>query len=171
MPIPLWGSEYSAANGMLVISSGITSGGGTTGGALTNQGFAYDPGQAPGSRCRTPTPPPTAAPARSASTSSAAPSDSVFPSTDSEYLPGFAVDPTASVPWLAESATRLTLRPHQWATVTVTLDAGASKITQPCTYSAELVFGSSTPYPLPPVPVTLTVSRPANMAPTRTSSF
>ncbi len=171
MPIPLWGSEYSAANGMLVISSGITSGGGTTGGALTNQGSAYDP------RAGTW----IALPNANAATYRGAGAlgfyklggslDSIFPSTDSEYLPGFAVDPTASVPWLAESATRLTLRPHQWATVTVTLDAGASKITQPCTYSAELVLGSSTPYPLPPVPVTLTVSRPANMAPTRTSSF
>ena len=170
MPIPLWGSGYSAANGMLVISSGVTSGGGTPR-PLTNQGFAYDPQAGTW----------TALPNANTATYRGAGAlgfyklggspDSVFPSTDSEYLPGFAVDPTASVPWLAESATRLTLRPHQRATVTVTLDAGASKITQPCTYSAELVFGSSTPYPLPPVPVTLTVSRPANMAPARTSSF
>ena len=167
MPVPLWGAEYSAANGMLVISSGITSGGVNGGGALTNQGFAYNPGAGAW----------TALPNANTATYRGAgvlgfyklggSSDGILPGTDAEYLPGFAVDPTAGVPWLAESATRLTVRPHQRVTVTVTLDAGASKITQPCTYSAELVFGSSTPYPLPPVPVTLTVSRPATLAPAR----
>ncbi len=37
MPFNLWGSAYGAANGMLVISSGLTNQ------QLTNQGVAYDP--------------------------------------------------------------------------------------------------------------------------------
>lgn len=73
-----------------------------------------------------------------------------------EHLPGYAVDPGAGVPWLAESATRLTLRPHERRTITVTMDAS----TQPGTYAAELVFGSSTPYPISPVAVALTVTPP-----------
>lgn len=170
MPIPLWGSEYSAANGMLVISSGITSGDVASGGAITNQGSAYNPQDG----TWTVLPNANAATYRGAGALGfyklGGSSDSIIPSTDSEYLPGFAVDPTASVPWLAESTTRLTLRPHQRVTVTVTLNAGASQITQPCTYSAELVFGSSTPYPIPPVPVTLTVNRPANTAPAKNSA-
>jgi N-acetylneuraminic acid mutarotase len=156
MPIPLWGSSYAAANGMLVISSGVTSGS-----TLTNQGVAYDPQDG----TWTTLPNANTATFRGAGALGfykigGAPGSVFAPTTDVEYLPGYAVDPSANVPWLAESATRLTLRPHQRATVTVTLDAGASQVTQPGTYSAQLVFGSSTPYQIPPVPVTLTVNPP-----------
>jgi N-acetylneuraminic acid mutarotase len=159
MPIPLWGSAYAAANGMLVISSGITSG--TSGSTLTNQGVAYDPQAG----TWTTLPNANTATYRGAGALGfyklgGSPGNIFLPSADVEYLPGYAVDPGASVPWLAESATRLTLRPRQRATVTVTLDAGASQVTQPGTYSAQLVFGSNTPYPLPPVSVTLTVNPP-----------
>jgi hypothetical protein len=159
MPIPLWGSAYAAANGMLVISSGITSGS-----TLTNQTLAYDP------QAGTWTTLPNASTATYRGAGAlgfykigGAPGSIYLPTTDVEYLPGYGVDPGASVPWLADSATQLTLRPHQRATVTVTLNAGASQVTQPGTYSAQLVFGSSTPYALPTVPVTLTVT-PANTA-------
>lgn len=156
MPTPLWGASYAAANGMLVISSGITSGS-----TLTNQGVAYDPQDG----TWTTLPNANTATYRGAGALGfyklgGSPGSIYFPTADVEYLPGYAVDPGASVPWLAESATRLTLRPRQRATVTVTLDAGASQVTQPGTYSAQLVFGSNTPYPLPPVSVTLTVNPP-----------
>jgi hypothetical protein len=71
-----------------------------------------------------------------------------------------AVDPGASIPWLAESATRLSLQPHERRTITVTMDASTSQSTQPGSYTAELVFGSSTPYPISPVAVALTVTAP-----------
>jgi hypothetical protein len=160
LPIPLWGSTYAAADGRLVISGGVTSGN-----TLTNQGFAYDP------RAGTW----TALPNANAVTYRGAGAlgfyrfggspDGSVPSTDAEYLPGYAVDPNADVPWLAERATRLTLRPHQKATVTVALTASASQVAQPGTYRARLVFGSNTPYPLPAVPVTLTVNRYTYAAP------
>ena len=152
MPVPLWGSAYAAANGMLVVSGGVTSG------ALTNQSFAYNPL----TRTWTALPNANDATYRGAGALGfykiGGSPDGFSGSTDAEYLPGYAVDPTASVPWLAASSTRLTLRPHQRVTLTVTLDAGVSQVTQPGTYSARLVFGSSTPYPLAPVPVTLTVN-------------
>ena len=155
MPIPLWASAYAATNGMLTVSGGVT------GDKLTNQGFAYQPRTGAW----------TALPNADTATYRGAgvlgfykfggSPDGSFPSTDAEYLPGYAVDPSADVPWLGESATRLTLRPHQRVTVTVTLNAGAAQVTQPGAYRAQLVFGSDTPYPLAPVPVTLKVNRPA----------
>jgi len=153
MPVPLWGASYAAVNGLLAISSGVT-----TGSTLTNQGVAYNPRTGTWSAL----PNANTASYRGAgalgfyklggSTSGLTPTSVV------EYLPGYAVDPDADVPWLTESATKLTLQPHQRVTVTVTLDASASRITRPGTYGAELVFGSSTPYPLPSVPVALTVN-------------
>ena len=46
----------------------------------------------------------------------------------------------------------------QAATITVTLDTSASQISQSGTYGADLVFGSSTPYPILLAPVTLTAT-------------
>jgi carboxypeptidase family protein/Kelch motif protein len=161
MPISLWGSSYAAANGMLIISSGVTG----ADNILTNQAVAYNPRSATW----------TALPNANTATYRGAGAlgyyklggspDGFSPTGDAEYLPGYAVDPNADVPWLAESATRLTLRPHQRVTVTIALDASAPKVTQPGTYNAQLMFGSDTPYPLPSVPVTLTVNRPPYKAP------
>jgi len=160
MPISLWGSAYAAANGMLVISGGVTSAS-----TLTNQGVAYD------TRAGTwiSLPDANTASYRGAGAVGfykfGGSPDGFSPSVVGEYLPGFAVDQNADVPWLAERATRLTLRPHQRVTVAVTVSASASQVTQPGTYRAQLVFGSNTPYPLPPVPVTMTVDRHGYTAP------
>jgi len=152
MPVPLWGAAYAGANGMLVISSGVT-----TASTLTNQSVAYDPQTDTWSAL----PNANTATYRGAGALGfyklGGSAGGISPSTVVEYLPGYAVDPSANVPWLAESTTQLTLWPYQRVTVTVTLDTSAAQITQPGTYSAELVFGTTTPYPLPAVPVTLTV--------------
>jgi hypothetical protein len=163
MPIPLWGSAYAAANGMLVISSGVTSAS-----TLTNQGVAYNPQTGTWN----------ALPNANTATYRGAGAlgfykvggalGGITPSTVVEYLPGYAVDPSANVSWLSASTTQLTLWPHQRVTVTVTLDTSASQITQPGTYSAKLVFGTTTPYPLPSVAVTITVNPPdAHTAPAK----
>ncbi|WP_438801892.1 Kelch repeat-containing protein [Catenulispora pinistramenti] len=153
MPIPLWGAAYAGANGMLVISSGVT-----TGNSLTNQSEVFSP--ATGTWSALPN-------ANNATYRGAGAlgfyklggsASGIQPTTDVEHLAGYAVDPGVSVPWLAENTTRLTLQPHQRMTVTVTMDADEAKIAQPGTYTADLVFGSSTPYPIPSVTVTLTVS-------------
>ena len=155
MPVPLWGAAYAGADGMLVVSSGVT-----TGSVLTNQGEAFNPATGTWSAL----PNANNATYRGAgalgffkvggSTAGISPTQSV------EHLPGYAVDPGAGLPWLAESATRLSLQPHERRTITVTMDASTAQSTQPGTYTAELVFGSSTPYPIPPVAVALTVTGP-----------
>ncbi len=153
MPVPLWGAAYAGANGMLVISSGVT-----TGSSLTNQSEAFSPATGTWSAL----PNADNATYRGAGALGfyklGGSASGIQPTTDVEHLAGYAVDPGANVPWLAENTTQLTLQPYQRMTVTVTLDADESKIAQPGTYTADLVFGSSTPYPVPPVTVTLTVS-------------
>ena len=155
MPVPLWGAAYAGANGMLLISSGVT-----TGGTLTNQSLAYNPQAGTWSAL----PNANTATYRGAGALGfyklGGSTGGIAPSTTVEYLPGYAVDPSAKVPWLGESATKLTLWPHQRVTIAVTLDTSASQIEQPGTYGAELVFGSSTPYSIAPVQVTLRVKPP-----------
>jgi hypothetical protein len=60
------------------------------------------------------------------------------------------------VPWLGERTQRLTLRPGASTTLTVSFDA---KGTAPGDHTAALTFGSTTPYPLPALPVTFHVTR------------
>jgi hypothetical protein len=155
MPVPLWAAASAGANGTLVISGGVT-----TGNNLTNQSEAFNPAAGTWS----PLPNADTATYRGAGALGlykiGGSGTGILPTTDVEYLPGYAVDPSTNIPWLAENTTRLTLQPHQRTTVTVTLDASTSHITRPGTYTAELVFGSSTPYPIPPVAVTLTVNPP-----------
>ncbi|WP_329454133.1 Kelch repeat-containing protein [Streptomyces sp. NBC_01497] len=154
MPVPLWGSAYAAANGLLVVSGGVS------GDDLSNQSFAYDPHKGAWSTL------PNAVTATyrgggalgfykvGGGTGGLAVTSVV------ENLPGFAVDPASDVPWLKESAQRLTLRPGAGVTVTVTLDARATRTTGPGDYLARLDFGTDTPYALPPVAVTLHITAP-----------
>ncbi|WP_211265574.1 Kelch repeat-containing protein [Actinacidiphila oryziradicis] len=150
MPIPLAASAYAAANGLLMISSGVT------GDTITNQGFAYDPKSGTWSTL------PNAGTATyrgggaldfykvGGATSGSSPTTAV------ENLPEYTDD----APWLNESTQRLTLRPGERATITVTLDARVAQITKPGDYSAQLVFDSTTPYPLPAAKVTMHVAPP-----------
>jgi N-acetylneuraminic acid mutarotase len=152
MPVPLWGAAYAGANGMLIISGGITSGS-----TLTNQGVAFNVQSGTWSAI----PNANNATYRGAGALGlyklGGSTGAISPTAAVEYLPGYAVDPSAEVPWLAESTTQLTIWPRQRVTVRLTFDTSASQISQPGTYGADLVFGSSTPYPIPAVPVTLTV--------------
>ncbi|WP_079063370.1 Kelch repeat-containing protein, partial [Streptacidiphilus griseoplanus] len=160
MPTGLWCSAYAAANGELIVS-----GGGTTG-AITNQGFAFDP--------RTGTwhtlpnsPTATYRGAGALGFYKLGGSTQGFSATSTvENLPGYGVDTTADVPWLKESTTQLTLRPHATATVTVTLDAGVPQITGAGDYHARIDFGSDTPYPLSAASVTLHVTPSKHTTPT-----
>nr|WP_246144576.1 carboxypeptidase regulatory-like domain-containing protein [Actinacidiphila oryziradicis] len=156
MPVALWASAYASANGLLMISSGVS------GNALTNQGFAYDPQTGAWSTL----PNANTATYRGGGALGfykvGGATGGVTPSTVVENLPGYSVDPTADIPWLSESTKQLTLRPGASATVTVTLDSGVPQITQPGDYSAQLEFGTNTPYLLPAAPVTLHVSPPKN---------
>jgi N-acetylneuraminic acid mutarotase len=159
LPIDLWGSASIAANGKLLVSGGVTD----NGGSITNQGYAYDPA----------TDSWAALPNANQSVYRGASACGFYqiggspgglfvpPVATSEVLPGFAdCASTSDVPWLSESATSAVLQPGDTVKITVTLDANVASITQPGTYTAELVVASDTPYQLAPVGVTLTVNPP-----------
>jgi hypothetical protein len=79
----------------------------------------------------------------------------------SEVLPGFAdCDEVTDVSWLSLSATSVTLQPGKSAKVTVTLNAADPTITQPGTFTAQIGFGTDTPYAVAPVNVSMTVNPP-----------
>jgi carboxypeptidase family protein/Kelch motif protein len=156
LPISLWGSAYTSANGRLIISDGVS------GNTLTNQGFGYDP---------------------AAGTWSTLPNSNVAtyrgggalgfytvggnsglggpaPVKTTELLAGYNQEDSADVSWLSESSQELTVAPGKSSTVTLTLDAAVSEITQPGVFTAALALTTDTPYSLPKVPVTMTVAPP-----------
>lgn len=151
MPVALWGSAYASANGLLMISSGVS------GNAVTNQGFAFDPQTSSWSTL----PNANTATYRGGGALGfykiGGSTGSVTVSNVAEILPGYSIDGTADVPWLAESTTQLTLRPGATAIIRIRLDA---RRVQPGDYYALLEFGTNTPYPLPAVPVALHVAVP-----------
>ncbi|ADD40251.1 carboxypeptidase regulatory-like domain-containing protein [Stackebrandtia nassauensis] len=161
LPIDLWGSAYDVANGMLVVNSGIT--GGTS---VTNASFGYDltadewvtlPNSSQ-TRFRA---------AGACGFARIGGSDANRqPVNDAELLSGFddCGDGTADISWLKPSKTSVTLDPGKSTTVDVTLSATvADGVEQPGTYTAELRFGSDTPFRVDPIPVTMSVAPKANM--------
>ncbi|WP_051951895.1 Kelch repeat-containing protein [Actinacidiphila yeochonensis] len=152
LPAPMWGAAGSAANGQLLLSTGVS------GGAITNRGYAYDPKTDAWSslpNANTATYGAAAAPGLykiGGGTSITTPTSSV------ELLPGYDQPSDTGADWLRESAGKLTLRPGEHATVTLSMSASPTTGTpQPGTYRAELLVSTSTPYHVPSVPVTLTV--------------
>ncbi|MER5916010.1 carboxypeptidase regulatory-like domain-containing protein [Streptomyces sp. NPDC001982] len=158
MPLPLWGSSYTSANGLLVISSGVT------GTLVTNQGFAFDPQTSTWSTL------PNAPTATYRSGSAlglykfGGPDHNNGVRNNVEHLPGYDQPDRAEVTWLSESRSQVTLRPGESATVTVTLDSDVPEIMQPGEYDAQLAFSSDTPYVVPPVAVGLHVAPPTPWA-------
>jgi hypothetical protein len=156
MPLDLWGSAVTAASGLLLVSGGVS--GVST---VTNQGFAYDPT----TRAWTAIANSNTAVYRGGSTCGfykIGGSTSNFCAVPAaEVLPGFdQCGAPADVTWLGESATKLTLAPGKTATLTVTLNAGATVVTQPGTYAAQLTFSTDGPYPVASTAVTMTVTPP-----------
>jgi N-acetylneuraminic acid mutarotase len=159
LPIDLWAMGYSAANGRLLVSGGVTNGTST----LTNQGFAYDPD----SNSWTALPNSNNALYRGGSAcgfykigGSLGNFNAV---KSSEVLPGYdQCTATADVPWLSEDKTEVTIQPGKSAKVTVNFDANVAAITQPGTFTAQLTIGAKTPYGVPPVPVTMMVNPPGS---------
>ncbi len=155
MPVDLWGAGYTAANGTLVVSGGVT--GNST--LVTNQGWAYDPA----ADSWQPIPNAPATVYRSGSACGlyriGGSAGSFTDLATSEVLPGYdQCTESSDVNWLSESPASLTVQPGKSVTVTVGTDASA--IAQPGTYSAQLVLDHNTPYGTPLVGVTMTVAPP-----------
>lgn len=154
LPIALSGAGYTAANGRLMVSGGITSNSSTT----ITQGFAYDPA----TNAWTGMPTALATGNRGGSSLGfyrvgGQPALGAAPSRTAQVLPGYDQDDTADVPWLTESVTQVTLAPGETVRVTVTLSAKAPAVLRAGTYSALLIPASDTPYTMTPIPVSLQV--------------
>lgn len=160
LPVDLWGSQYAAAGGMLVISGGVT--GNST--AVTNRTVAYDPAagvwrnlpNAQFSRYR-------GAGACGAYKIGGSPT-SFTGSAETERLGGLeGCDEAGDASWLTTDPASFTLAAGASRTVTVTLTAtGEAGVHQPGAYTAQLAFASNTPYPVAGVDVTMNVSPPAS---------
>jgi N-acetylneuraminic acid mutarotase len=158
LPIDLWGSAGGAANGLLVVSTGVTS----NGNAFTNQGYAYDPSTDSWAALPNAQNPVLRAGGTCGFYKIGGDTTGGFtPTTFGEGLSGLDQCGTTNVPWLAESPASGTLQPGQSTQVTVTLAATtADGVSQPGTFTAQLAVGQSTPYLVAPVNVTMTVNPP-----------
>jgi hypothetical protein len=156
LPIDLWGSDYAAANGQLLISGGVTD----DSTVVTNQGYAYDPAAGAWSPLPNAPGPPVYEGSGACgfydiggTTASNGNSDGVA------ELPGYGG--CGGPPWLSLTPSEFTLAPGQATTVTVTMNAATSLVSQPGTYTATLLVSSDTPYTAPTAAVTLTATPPA----------
>ncbi|MEU9206202.1 carboxypeptidase regulatory-like domain-containing protein [Streptomyces sp. NPDC048332] len=154
MPETVWASSYTSANGLLLVSSGVS------GGALTNAGYAYDPDAGTWSSL------PNAdvatyrgggAPGFYKVGGADAPSS---PSTAVELLAGYDQAGGSDVSWLSLDTSEVKLHPGDTVSVAVALNASVEEITQPGEFTAQIGISASTPYPVAPVPVTMTVAPP-----------
>jgi hypothetical protein len=160
MPTGVWGSQYTSANGRLLVTGGVRDG--LSAGTVTNASWAYDPASDSWS----------ALPATKYGLyrGSAAPGFYVLggstagqePRPDGELLAGYDAGSAGDVPWLAATASTVTLKPGQRATITVTLDP--TKVAQPGSYSGAIEIGTDGPYHVADLPATLTAAAPASWA-------
>ncbi|WP_203857887.1 S8 family serine peptidase [Plantactinospora mayteni] len=160
MPLDLWGSQYAAAGGMLVLAGGATAASTT----LTNRTIGYDP--VAGAWVNLPNA--QFARYRGAGVCGAykvggSPSSFVG-SAETERLGGLeACLETGEASWLSTAPASFTLAAGASRTITVTLTAtAAAGVPQPGTYTAELGLVTDSPYPVPVIGVEMNVSPPGN---------
>ncbi|HEY1914390.1 MAG TPA: carboxypeptidase regulatory-like domain-containing protein [Streptosporangiaceae bacterium] len=148
LPTPMWQSGYTAANGQLLVSGKPNS----------NQGYAYSPW----SDAWSPLPNAKDVAWDGGSACGFYRIAGVYSAGAVEQLPESGDCANTSPGWLSESPSAFTLQPGQSVTAQVMLDAGASSVTQPGAYTAGLVVENDTPYQVPDVGVTMTVTPPAS---------
>ncbi|GAA1318239.1 hypothetical protein GCM10009635_03180 [Actinocatenispora thailandica] len=159
LPIDLWGSASTAANGLLLVSGGVTG----NGAAITNQGYAYNPQDDSWS------------PLPNANTSLYRSGSSIGfyaiggnpggafvpPVATSEVLGGYDQGGNSDVTWMSLNRTQFTLAPGESKRIKVSLDASVPEITQPGDYTAGIGLSTDTPYGVAPVKVTMHVQPPS----------
>ncbi|MEV8609374.1 carboxypeptidase regulatory-like domain-containing protein [Amycolatopsis sp. NPDC051373] len=157
LPVQMWGSASTVANGQLLLSGGIADG------ELTNAGYAYDPASNQWSAL----PNSNETLFRGGSTCGfyrigGSANASFNPTSHDLLLPGYGeCGEYVSIPWLSTTPSVTTIAPGKTATFTVTLDASVAAITQPGTYTAQLVVGAQVPKAVAAIPVSFTVQPPA----------
>jgi N-acetylneuraminic acid mutarotase len=154
IPSGAWASGYTAANGLLLVQGGVQSNG-----SVTNQGWAFDPT----SNAWSALPNSNNAAYRFGGALgfyTVGGGQGSLPLNTASVLPGYDQAVGPDVPWLAESATSLTLAPGKSATVTLSFNAADASIVQPGAYAANLLADTDTPYHLGAVSVTMTVAPP-----------
>jgi N-acetylneuraminic acid mutarotase len=157
-----WASQASLPAGEYAASSATSDGqllvaGGITDNAISNQVFAYSPGS------NTWSPLPTL-PTGEYDGGAACGFDIVggaepLPLDTFTQLSGY--DQCDGISWLSASSSTVTIPAHSSVTVTLGLNAGASGVTQPGEYTAQLTVGTDTPYQVTPVTVTMNVTPPS----------
>ncbi|MGY5032948.1 carboxypeptidase regulatory-like domain-containing protein [Streptomyces sp. 900116325] len=158
MPTPMWGSAYATANNMLLTIGGRVPTG------VTNQSLAFDP------QAGTWTSLPNAdlpvmrgggAPGFYSVGGKRSTQVGAQPVAAVQVLPGYDQrDSTEDATWLGLDREKATLLPGASTTVTVSLDATVSEVTQAGDYHANLSVHTDTPYHVATIPVTMTVKPP-----------
>jgi phospho-acceptor domain-containing protein len=155
MRIDLWASAAGAANGMLVLSGGVTNQFNT----VTNQTLQFDPSQNAWSDLPNAQFPRYRAGGACGFFKVGGSSGGFTPTTNSERLSELDQCAVTDVPWLDEAPTTATLQPGESVTVAMNLSATTDKgVTQPGTLTAQLGVQNNTPYQVNPIDITLTVN-------------
>jgi N-acetylneuraminic acid mutarotase len=153
LPVDAYGAASATANGKLEVLGGAID----NGTDVTNQGFAYDPDNDTWS----PLPNSNSAGYRGGAACGIYKVGGDGPAGVSpvvEHLPGYD-QCGGDVGWMSESSTEFDVAPGQTVTVQVTADSAT--VSQPGTFSGELVVGTDSPYgSAQPVAVTMNVTPP-----------
>ena len=158
MPLDLWGSAHSSANGMLIVAGGVTDNFTT----VTNRAVMFDPIANTWSNL------PNAQLARYRGAGACGffkiggASGGFTGTNSSEKLGGLnQCEETTDVRWLSEAPATFTLAPGASQVVTVTFTAtSAVGVLQPGTYTAQIGVRTDTPHTIAPIPVTMRVKPP-----------
>jgi hypothetical protein len=156
LPQTQWAAGSVAANGRLMLSGGVLDG------ALSNAGYAYDPG----TNTWTAMPNSNNTSYRGGSACGfykiGGSSGNFNATSNDELLPGFdQCGDSVTIPWMSVSPAAGTVAPGKTVQFTVSLDANVAEVNQPGAYTASLAIAAPTPYPVPAIPVSLTVRPPS----------
>ncbi|MFC1407370.1 MULTISPECIES: carboxypeptidase regulatory-like domain-containing protein [Streptacidiphilus] len=156
LPMDLWAMSYTAADGKLLLSGGVTNGFST----VTNQGYAYD--AALGEWAALPNANTTVYRGGGACGfyRIGGSLGGMAPVNTAQQLPGYADCGTSQVSWLTQSKDGFTVNPGASVTVTLKLNAAGKSVSQPGAYTAQLLVTDDTPYAGQRVKVTMNATPP-----------
>ena len=158
MPTDLWGGVSGSPTGELVISGGVIN----QSSAVTNEGFAYTPSSDSWSAIPNAQFPRYRAGGGCGFYKVGGSSGGFSPTADSEVLgPGLDQCGTTDVPWLSETPGEFDVPVGGTVTVTVGLSATtANGVSQPGTYTAQILVNANAPQVINPIGVTMNVTPP-----------